>query len=361
MMSAQRLIALRQEMQNAGLSAVIITQADNRAYLSGFTGSNGILLVTQDLAQLIVGFIYQEQAAMQAPGWQIVKQEDSAIAKLAELISEHEISELGFDQEHTTYGQLQTYKDFFNQEALEVDLKPYKGIVEKLRQVKDDAEIALISKASEISDHAFLRVLNFIRPGVSEREVALELEYALKKMGADSFAFDTIVVSGARSSMPHGKPTDKIIQNGDFVTMDFGAKYQGYCSDITRTVVVGKPNAEQLKVYQTVLQAHLRALNVAAPGINGSELDAVARNTIIDAGYGKYFGHGLGHSLGRVVHEPPSANPKSEVEFVPGNFITIEPGIYIPNWGGVRIEDTVLITEDGHKSMNRTSKELIIL
>lgn len=367
-MNAQRLDALRKAMQRENLPAILVTHPENRAYLSGFTGSAGTLLVTAEQAILVVGFIYQEQAAQQALGWTVVVQKESPVASLAEQLTSLAIRRLGFDQDHLSYAQLNQYKEAFNavdsdedEPADGLELIPYSGLVEHLREVKDAEEIALMRKAAEISDFAYLRILNVIRPGISERDVAIELEYTMKKMGADGFAFDTIVVSGSRSSLPHGKPTDKLIEVGDFVTMDYGARYRGYCSDITRTVVVGKASDEQRKIYQTVLQAHTRALNAAAPGISGRELDAVARNTIADAGYGRYFGHGLGHGVGRLVHELPGAGQRSEAEFVAGNVVTIEPGIYIPNWGGVRIEDTVLITEDGHRSFHHTSKELIIL
>lgn len=360
-MNAQRLDACRKAMTRENLPAILVTHPENRAYLSGFTGSNGALLITAEQAILIVGFIYQEQAAMQAAGWSIVSLRDSQAVTLAEQFVTFGLQRVGFEQDHLTYAQTEMFQTVFAEKAPDVDLVPYKGLVETLRQVKDAEEIEIMRKAAEISDHAYLHVLNVIRPGISERDVAIELEYTLKKMGADTFAFDTIVVSGSRSSLPHGKPTDKLIQHGDFVTMDFGARYRGYCSDITRTVVVGQPSDEQRKVYGIVLQAHMRALNAAAPGITGSELDAVARNTIVDAGYGKYFGHGLGHGVGRVVHELPGAGQKSEAEFVAGNVVTIEPGIYIPNWGGVRIEDTVLITADGRKSFHHTTKDLIVL
>jgi Xaa-Pro aminopeptidase len=360
-MSTHRLLALREAMHKENLEAILVTSNENRAYLSGFSGSGGTLLITKSKAFCVVGFIYSEQAAMQAPGWVIVSIEETGAKTIATLVADNEIDTVGYEYNHCTVAQLEDFQTAFLEAELEVKCVPYKGIIEGLRQVKDSEEIANISKAAEIADHAYLRILNVIRAGISEKEVALELEYALKKMGADSLAFDTIVVSGSRSSLPHGKPTDKIIVNGDFVTMDFGAKYRGYCSDITRTVVVGKPSDEQRRVYQIVLQAHMRALNAASPGITGQELDAVARNTIEDAGYGKYFGHGLGHGIGRQVHEMPSASKRGEAEFVAGNVVTIEPGIYIPNWGGVRIEDTVLITPDGRKSLNNTTKELLTL
>ena len=362
-MSMQRLDALRKAMQKENLPAILVTSRENRYYLSGFSGSSGTLLVTADLAILVAGFIYQEQAAAQAVGWQIVPTSAQATqnATLAEIIAAHGITKLGFEHIHTTVAQMDAFQEAFATLEQEVSLVPYKNIIETLRQVKDADELAIMSKAAMISDQAYLQALSFIRAGVSERDVAIEIDFTMKKLGAEGSAFETIVVSGKRSSMPHGKPTDKLLQPGDFVTMDFGAKYKGYCSDITRTVVIGKPSDEQRKVYQTVLQAHMRALNAAAPGIKGKELDAIARNTIVDAGYGRFFGHGLGHGVGLQVHEQPGAGQTSESEFVEGNVVTIEPGIYIPNWGGVRIEDSVLITADGRRSLHNTTKELISL
>ena len=363
-MNVRRIDALRKAMQREKLPAVLVTNNENRAYLSGFTGSNGALVITADEAILVVGFIYREQASLQAPGWNIVQVQDSIPETVARVLQNRDIARVGFEANYSSFDTVETYRTVFAHvfsEEEECELVPFSNLIETLRQVKDEDEIAAMRKASEISDFAFLHILGIIRPGISEREVAAEMEYTMKKMGADGFAFDTIVVSGTRSSLPHGKPTDKRIEYGDFVTMDFGARYQGYCSDITRTVVVGKPSDEQRKVYQIVLQAHMRALNTAAPGIIGSELDAIARNTIADAGYGPYFGHGLGHGVGRVVHEMPSAGQKSTAEFEVGNVVTIEPGIYIPNWGGVRIEDMVLIVEGGNRSFHHTSKELIVL
>ena len=362
-MTMQRLQSLRKLMQQGNLSAILVTNAENRFYLSGFTGSSGTLLITQEDAILVASFVYQEQAALQAVGYTIVPATSAVghTAVVAELLKQHGINRIGYEVNHVTVAQLQSFEESFIEADLDVTTVPYKDLIESIRQVKDADELALMGKASMISDQAYLNVLNFIRAGVSERDVALEIEFTMKRLGAENVAFSTIVVSGKRSSMPHGKPTDKLLQPGDFVTMDFGAKYMGYCSDITRTVIIGKPSDEQRIVYQTVLQAHMRALNAASAGITGKELDAVARDTISDAGYGNYFGHGLGHGVGLQVHEQPGAGQKSESELVAGNVVTIEPGIYIPNWGGVRIEDTVLITEDGHRSMHHTTKELIVL
>ena len=245
-MSMQRLEALRKAMQKANLPAILVTSSENRFYLSGFSGSSGTLLITPELAILITGFVYQEQAASQAVGWQVVPAtaQASATALLTEILATHGVSRLGFEENHTTVAQLEAWQEAFLEAELDLFCVPYKDIIEGLRQVKDEEELTLMNKAAMISDQAYLQVLNFIRAGVSERDVAIEIDFTMKKMGADGVAFETIVVSGKRSSMPHGKPTEKLLQPGDFVTMDFGAKYKGYCSDITRTVVIGKPSDE---------------------------------------------------------------------------------------------------------------------
>ena len=234
-------------------------------------------------------------------------------------------------------------------------------MLEEIRAVKDDTELSAIAMAEKIGDRAFSYILGEIKPGVSEKEIALKLELKMRELGASGLSFDTIVVSGERTSMPHGEPSDKLIENGDFVTMDFGCIFNGYCSDMTRTVAVGSVTDEQRDIYNVVLRAQKTTCDAIKAGMKGSEVDAVARKIISDAGYGECFGHGLGHGVGLEIHEAPTANTRSEEILKPKMLVTIEPGIYIPKKFGVRIEDLSIVTENGIINLTGSEKELIIL
>lgn len=352
-----RVQALRAAIAQAELDGLLVLRPENRAYITGFTGSAGWVVVTAEKAYLITDFRYIEQASEQAPHFEIIRQTGDAAEVLSAKLHELGCKRLGFERDYVTVALY----DGLKSALAEVDLVPTHQMVEELRQVKDEEERGLMQRATEIAEHAFLHILNQIKPGVSEREIALEMEHYMRKLGADGVAFDTIVASGTRSSLPHGRASEKLIAKGDFITMDFGALYQGYCSDMTRTVVVGQPSDKQREIYAIVLDAHMQALNSVRPGPLGKEIDAVARQVIADHGYGEYFGHGLGHGVGKVVHEGPSCGAKGETALRPGHVVTIEPGIYIPNWGGVRIEDMVMVTADGYHNFNRTSKQLIVL
>lgn len=229
------------------------------------------------------------------------------------------------------------------------------------RMVKDEEELTQIEQAEHIGDAAFSHVLDILKPGVSEREIALELEFFMKKQGASKLSFDTIVASGPNGSMPHAQVTDRLLQSGDFVTMDFGCVYQGYCSDMTRTVAIGTPTDEMKKVYQIVLDANVRAMEQIAAGQKCSDIDAVARGYIAKQGYGTYFGHGLGHGVGLDIHEEPRFSPKCDVITTENMVITDEPGIYLPGQFGVRIEDLVVVKENGYRKLSQSEKQLIIL
>ena len=234
-------------------------------------------------------------------------------------------------------------------------------LVDALRAAKDDGEIALMTKAQEITDRAFSEILKFIQPGMTEQEIAAKLQYDMLRFGAEKMSFDPIVVSGPNGSLPHGIPSAKQVQQGEFITMDFGCKYGGYCSDMTRTVALGEPTGEMRKVYQTVLEAQLAGIAVTKAGVPGKSIDAAARKVIEDAGYGEYFGHGYGHSLGIEIHESPNANTREETLLPVGAVVSAEPGIYLPGKFGVRIEDVTVLTADGCMVLTKSPKELIIL
>jgi Xaa-Pro aminopeptidase len=357
-MTQQRLQRLREQFAAREIDALIVGKADNRRYLSGFTGSAGTLLITPDKAILYTDFRYTEQAALQAPHFEIVEPKGgNNLALIADALKAAGAKRVGFEGDWLVHDQFLRW-----QSALEgFDLVSVAGLVEKIRFIKDADELDFMRKAAEITDAGFAHILKFVRPGMRESEVALELEFFMRKQGADGLAFETIVASGARSAMPHGVASDKVIEVGDLVTFDFGARYKGYCSDMTRTIMVGQPNEKQREIYDIVLRAQLAGVAACKAGITGKELDAACRDLIRDAGYADAFGHSTGHGVGLYIHEGPRAAAGSDDVLEPGMIVTIEPGIYLPGFGGVRIEDMVLVTADGCERFSHSPKDLIIL
>src|SRR5258706_1647063 len=339
-----RVAKAREKMAEAKLSALIVSQRDNVGWLTGFTGSSGYVLLTADNAQFATDSRYTFQAATECLGFELKHLETSAPEEITALLVELGQLKIGFESSSVNYALYESYRESLD---AKIKLVPVKRLVDDLRMVKDAGEIELINEACHIADKVFDFILPQIKPGVKERDLMLDMEWHIRKECGGEVAFDTIVASGPRSALPHGKASDRVLAKGDFVTFDFGARVNGYCSDITRTVLLGEPTEEQLKVYQTVLDAENMTLDGLVPGASGKDVDAIARNFIKDAGYGDYFGHGAGPRLGRAVHDGPGLSVKSEVTIAAGMVITVEPGIYIPDWGGVRIEDDVLVTEDG--------------
>ncbi|SHH07743.1 M24 family metallopeptidase [Tepidibacter thalassicus] len=350
-----RIKNLKNEMKNRDLDAVLIYKPENRRYISGFTGTAGYVLITESKNMFFTDFRYVQQASNQCKGFEIL--EISRTKPITEYLLDMNIKKLGFEDDYMDFS---TYSKFTN-ELKDINFVPLKGLMLSLRVVKDEEEINTIAKAANIADEAFDHILKFIKPGISEKDIALEIEYFMKKKGASGISFDSIVASGKRSSLPHGVASEKLIEEGDFLTLDFGCIYNGYCSDMTRTIVVGKANDEQKKIYDIVLNAQIKALEAIKPGITGCELDKIARDVITNAGYGDKFGHGLGHGVGLEVHEMPHVNSLGKNPLLPGMVITDEPGIYIPDFGGVRIEDLVVVIEDGYKVLSNSPKELIEL
>ncbi len=339
------------------VDALLISKPENRFYISGFRGSAGTVLITATQAYLLTDFRYIEQATNEAPAFEIVRTGQPEKDALKDLVTAQDIKRLGFERDYVTYAGYEGLKKRLE----ETQLVPVEDVVRKLRMVKDETEIEHMQAAANIAEAAFQEILPLIQVGRSEAEIALELEIAMRRRGAERLAFPIIAASGPRSSLPHGAPTDRVLQPGDFLTLDFGAVSGGYCSDMTRTVVLGEPSAKQKEIYDIVLKAQLEAQAAIKPGLKGGDIDKIARDIIADAGYGEYFGHGLGHGVGLQVHEGPRAGRASEDILEPGMVVTIEPGIYIPDFGGVRIEDMVLVTDSGHKNFNHSSKELLIL
>lgn len=354
--AAARVEPLRTLTRERGVEAILIQKPENRRYMTGFSGSAGFVLVSATASILLVDFRYVEQAQSEAPGFEVIKADRQFIDTLAEVVPARGLGRIGFESDAMSYKQ---YEDFSKRLAPAV-LVPVDG-VDRLRWVKDDDEIARITRAVEIADEAFTHIRSYLRPGAIEREIAIEMEFFMRRRGADKEAFETIVASGPRSALPHGRASERAISRGDFVTLDFGALYQGYVSDCTRTVVLGEPSAKQREIYDVVLRAQRAALSGIKPGMTGKDADAIARKIITDAGYGEAFGHSLGHGVGLAVHEGPTLSPREEAALAPGMTLTVEPGIYLAGWGGVRIEDLVVITETGCRSLTRAPKELLVL
>lgn len=347
---------LREQMKSEGISSFLITSPYNLRYLTGFTGTTGLALIGLEEAFFITDFRYTEQAAKQCVGFEIVKNVGPILEVVADLVESKNIENLGFEESFVSFKQYVELEGL-----LEVDLIPVSGRVEELREIKDEEEIAIVEKACEIADKAFSHILTYIKPGMTEIQVANELDFYMRSLGASSVSFETIVASGLRSAMPHGVASEKVIEQGDMITIDFGCYYNGYVSDMTRTISLGEPSDKLREIYNVVKEAQQKVLDVAKPGMTGVELDAVARDYIASKGYGEAFGHSTGHGIGLEIHEGPNVSKLAEKAFVPGNIITNEPGIYLPGIGGVRIEDDMLVTENGIKRLTHSEKELIIL
>jgi Xaa-Pro aminopeptidase len=356
-MEQARLTRLRQLMRERKLEALLVTNSYNRRYMSGFTGSSGALVITADKAVLLTDFRYRSQAPQQAVHYQIVEHKPKLIESVQELLNDWNIQELAFEQQDVPYGAYAAYAAFLSG----IQLVPTSNLIEELRMVKDDDELAVMQEAAELADRTFEHMLGFLKPGLKESEVALELEFFMRHHGATSTSFETIVASGERSALPHGKASERVLQNNEFVKMDFGAYYKGYCSDITRTVVLGQPTPKHREIYDIVLEAQLQTLEGIKPGMSGAEGDALARDVIKRYGYGDFFGHGTGHGLGMEIHEAPRLSLQGDVVLKPGMTVTVEPGIYLPDFGGVRIEDDIVITETGMRRLTQSSKDFIII
>lgn len=346
-------------MGDHGVDALFLMRKANIRYVSGFTGTDSYVILSPQGRIFITDSRYTEQAEQECPEFEIFQhRNDTSLEETVALICrKYNIKKLGFEQDFITFG----IYDKIRKDLVGIDFIPTWGIVENVRSVKESSEIKLIKMAAQIADDAFKDILSFIKPGSRESDVERELEYLLKKKGAFSVSFPTIVASGPRSSLPHAFPTDRQIKMGDFITLDFGALYEGYCSDMTRTVVIGEPNAKQKEIYEIVRKAQEAGVRAVRAGVRGIDADQFARDVIEKAGYGKYFGHGLGHGIGLEIHEEPNLNKRNQKALPAGAVVTVEPGVYLPNWGGVRIEDSVLVTPDGCEILTHSSKDLIIL
>ncbi|MCH7605985.1 MAG: aminopeptidase P family protein [Chloroflexi bacterium] len=349
-----RLVNLLPEKE---LDAFLVSAPENRRYLSGFTGSAGYLLITNERAVLVTDSRYTEQATKQAPDFQVI-QVRGGWDWLMEQLKESGVKRVGFESRHMTVaiynGLLDALKDDGGLGT--VSLVATSDIAEEHRVFKDKDEIAMLQKAIDASDAAMEAVCPTIQAGMTEREVAWRMEVAMREFGADGISFDTIVAAGPNGAMAHHRPSDQPIRAGEPIVIDMGAQAGGYCSDITRTVVVGEPDDTFRKIYDIVLGAQLTAINTVKVGMTGEECDGLSRAVIEEAGYGDNFGHSLGHGVGLEVHENPRVGPKSTDSLGPHMVFTVEPGIYVTGWGGVRIEDIVVLGDDGAKVLSKASK-----
>lgn len=351
--SLDRMTRARELLEAPAVDALLLQKPDNRRYVTGFTGSAGLALLTAAEAWLAVDFRYEEQAESEASGWTIIRGGRDPLGALAATLRDRALRRIGFESEFVPYAQVERLRE----KLVPVELVPLAS-VDRIRWVKDADEIAAIARATEIADAAYGQIGERLRPGQPERAVALEMEIAMRRMGAERLAFETVLASGPRSALPHGRATDRTIGAGELVTLDFGAVWNGYCSDCTRTVVLGPADERQRRVYGVVVEALEASLAMLRPGVVCRDVDARARAVIAAAGFGEAFGHSLGHGVGLDVHEGPRLSQDDQTVLEPGMVLTVEPGIYLPGWGGVRVEELVVLTEDGCRILTGAPRDL---
>lgn len=355
-MRQERSNRIKRILRDDHLDGILITCLENVHYLSEFTGSDAALVMTETKEYFLTDSRYTTQAREEVSGFEIIEYQKK-IEGLSGLINDLGLRGIGFEPHNVTY---ETYRELAEKVSAG-ELISIEERIRNIRTVKDDEELGRIKKAIDIASKSLRENIWRIKPGTQEREIALELEFSMRRNGAENVAFETVVASGGRSALPHGKASEKRIDKGDSVIIDFGSRYQGYYSDETRTFFCGKLNRRQEEVYQIVKDAHDKAIASIRPGRRAMELDAIARGWIKEAGYGDYFGHGTGHGVGLAVHENPVIGPESKDILEEGMVFTVEPGIYIPGWGGVRIEDMALVTENACEILTSLSKEIGVI
>ena len=359
----ERIGKLRKMMADNNLESALILNLVNIRYFTGFSGTTAELLITMDKAYIFADFRYLIQADSEARAldsdfkFEIVNVKKGFTESLKQIVVKDKIKRIAVEENYITFSLYRKLSVLLN----DVKLDSLSEIPERIRRKKDAGEISLIKKAAFIADKAFEELLNYIRPGISEKDISNELEYRMKKLGAEGRSFDTIVASGVRSCMPHGTATEKLIEKGDTVTIDFGAVYNGYCSDMTRTFFIKYADERIVNIYRIVNEARQMAVYCAKPGIKASEMDSCARGFISENGFGDNFGHGLGHGVGLEIHEGPTANTRSNDILEAGNIVTVEPGIYLEGVGGVRIEDMIVINNIGCEVITNTPRDILII
>ena len=356
-MIKERIVKIQSELKID--EALLVTSHSNRFYLTGFESSAGKVLVTKDVAYFLIDFRYFEKAKSVVDSCKVMLSERVS-GEINDLLEKHSVKTVFVETYNTSVNEFAALNNALGNFKISND-KRFDVLLENMRSVKTEGELELIKKAQIITDETFSYILDRIEPGRSEIDVMLDMEFYMRKLGSEGVSFDFIVVSGKNSSLPHGVPSDKIIEEGDFVTMDFGAVVNGYRSDMTRTVAVGGVTDEQLRVYETVLKAQVEAIKAVKPDVVCKDIDKVARDIINGAGFEGCFGHGLGHSVGIEIHENPCFNTRCETILKKGTVMTVEPGIYLENKFGVRIEDMVYVTDSGCIDITGSDKKLIIL
>jgi Xaa-Pro aminopeptidase len=344
-------------LKKNNIDIFLVSEINHVRYLAGFTGTNGMVVLAPPKAYFLTDFRYAVQSQKEVKNCQVIIASRQLATELPKIPVFTKGKRVGIEGDFVTISLLDKFKELMPA----ITFKATTQLIESLSITKDGDEVGKIRKAVRIADKAFAETLELLKPGIKEMDVALEIEFKMRALGAENVSFETIVASGQRSAMPHGRASDKKLRKGDFVTLDFGCLYRGYASDITRTVVLGKATEKQKKIYGIVLAAQKAACRAVKPGLSCNRLDNVAREMIMKAGYGDHFGHGLGHGIGLLVHDRPVLSPQSNDVLAPGMVVTIEPGIYISNWGGVRIEDDVLVTDGGGQILSKSPKELLEL
>ena len=357
MQIANRLKRLRQKLAEMDVGAIFISQPENRRYLSGFDGSAGYLFITEKDAVIATDFRYIEQVKQQSPDYRIFQITGGMESWFPKLIGELGGQKLGFESQSISLAMYRQMSDIMKKAGSSPPaFVAIEGLVESLRAVKEAEEIEAIARAAVISDSAFQHIEENIKAGMSEKDIAWELEKYMREHGSQSVPFDIIVASGPNAALPHARPSERTIQEGEPVLMDIGAKLDGYASDLSRTICLGEPDDTFKKVYDTVLAAQLAALELIKEGMKGEQADSLARTIIAEAGYAEAFGHALGHGVGLAAHESPRLGPGSDDELVSGMVFSIEPGIYIPGWGGVRIEDLAVMENGKLRTLSKARK-----
>lgn len=355
-MISERIKKLRLKMSEKSIDAVLVTSRSNVLYLSGFSGSSGDLLITHDALYILCDSRYTEQAGQQCAEFECINVKEGIYKEINKIIAYHRIVRMGVEDREITFAVYESMKT-----ALKSMLKPIGGMISHMREIKDESELAVLEKAASIGDMAYQAAIKAIKPGVSEIEIAAEIEYVMRKNGATSPSFETIVASGENSSKPHGTASQRKIKNGDLIVLDFGCIYNGYCSDMTRTVAVGDISVSQKNTYNALLYTQKKMVNLIKNGMMCSEVDKISRNILDTLGYAKYFTHSLGHGVGIDVHEMPNLSPKCDRILMPGMVVTVEPGVYFDGLFGIRIEDTVEILDKNIKIITNSPKELLII
>lgn len=351
-----RVNKVRERLNEENIEALLVTNMYNLRYLTNFTGTTGLAVITKDEAYFVTDFRYTEQATEEAKGFEVVKNEGSIYEEVARIIKENQIENIAFEENDISYAIYKKLDELFDAELVAIS-----GLVKKIREVKSEEEIQTIQKAVEITEKAYDYILGIVEPGITEIDLANKLDFYMRNLGASGVSFETIVASGVRSAMPHGVASDKKIEEGDMITIDFGCIYNGYVSDMTRTFALGDPGEKLKEAYEIVRQANEKVIEEVKAGMTGAEVDKVARDYITEQGYGENFGHSTGHGIGLEVHEGPGINSRNKEALVPNNVITNEPGIYLPGLGGIRIEDDLVVTKEGNQNLMKLSKELIII